>query len=67
MDLNKLSPAKFQQFTADITALELRAHALGLHVTAQALNNAKNASGWEKAGEIEHAARAARGLRPGEL
>lgn len=47
----------------DIQALESRAHRLGLHVTAHALNNAKNAIGWELAGNIEAAGMAARNDR----
>lgn len=42
---------------------EQRAHKLGLHVTGHALNRAKNALGWEVAGDVEQAGRAARGER----
>ncbi len=49
------------QLILDIQALENRAHRLGLHATAHALNSAKNASGWEIAGEPEKAGMAARG------
>lgn len=57
---------KAERLTADITQLELRAHKLGLHATARALNNAKNATGWEMAGDVITAAKAGRGQRPGE-
>lgn len=50
----------------DIQLLETRAHHLGLTVTGHALNNAKNAAGWEMAGNIELAGKAARGERSGE-
>lgn len=44
----------------DLQEVESRAHGLGMHVTARALNRAKNAAGWEIAGNIDEAARAAR-------
>lgn len=47
----------------DINALESRAHRLGMTVTGHALNNAKNAAGWELAGDTELAGKAARGER----
>lgn len=43
----------------DIQALESRCHRLGVHVTAHAMNRAKNALGWEMAGDIEQAGKAA--------
>lgn len=49
---------------SDIQALESRAHRLGMTVTGHALNNAKNAAGWELAGETEFAGMASRGERP---
>lgn len=39
----------------DINALEMRANALHLFPCARALNNAKNAAGWQLAGNIERA------------
>ena len=42
----------------DINALEMRANALGLFPCARALNNAKNAAGWQLAGNISRAAEA---------
>jgi hypothetical protein len=47
-----------QQMIRDIQTLESFAHARGLHVTAHALNRAKNALGWEVAGDVEQAAKA---------
>lgn len=47
----------------DIQALENRAHRLGMTITGLALNNAKNAAGWEMAGETTLAGNAARGER----
>lgn len=47
----------------DIQAMQTRAHALGLHMTAHALNNAMNVCGWEQAGDTDAAAKAARGER----
>lgn len=49
----------------DIQELETRAHDHGMTITAHALNNAKNAAGWELAGETELAGKAARGERAG--
>lgn len=43
----------------DIQAMQSRAHRLGLPITARALNNAMNASGWEQAGDFLQAAKAA--------
>jgi len=50
----------------DLLEMEMRAHDIGMTITAHALNNAKNAAGWELAGDSIQAGRAARGLRPGE-
>jgi len=36
----------------DLITLEMRANALGLYPAARALNNAKNAIGWQLAGDI---------------
>ncbi len=55
----KTLTAANQQLLADIQALEGFAHARGFHVTAHALNRAKNALGWEMAGNIEEAGKAA--------
>lgn len=49
----------------DIQALEARCHQLGLMIGARALNNAKNAIGWEAAGNTDAADLATRGLRVG--
>lgn len=46
-----------------IEAAERQAHADGFHVTAHALNRAKNALGWEMAGDVEQAGKAARNDR----
>lgn len=43
---------------ADVQRLEVAASKIGLHITARALNNAKNAAGWEAAGNVEKAASA---------
>lgn len=49
-----------------IQKIESAAHRLGLHITGHALNNAKNASGWEVAGDIAMAGKAAIGVRAGD-
>ncbi len=48
---------------AEIEGLERTAHKLGMTITAHALNNAKNAWGWERAGNKLRAGLAARGER----
>lgn len=53
-----------QNMIQDVEELEQRAHHLGMHVTARALNNAKNALGWEMAGDLISAGKAAEGKRP---
>lgn len=47
----------------EVQRVEARAHQLGLHVTAHALNRAKNALGWEIAGDVAQAGKAARDER----
>lgn len=42
----------------ELQGLESRAHGMGLHVTGHALNRAKNALGWEIAGDIKQAGKA---------
>lgn len=54
------------KLTDDIQRLEARAMNLNLTITTRALNQAKNACGWERAGALGHAERAAVGKRPGE-
>lgn len=44
----------------EIERLERQAFTIGSHITGHALNRAKNALGWEMAGDIEQAAEAAR-------
>lgn len=43
---------------------ETQAHRDGFHVTAHALNRAKNALGWEMAGDVKQAGAASRDERP---
>lgn len=47
----------------DIETAEHRAHRNGFHVTAHALNRAKNALGWEMAGDVIKAGKASRDER----
>lgn len=44
-----------QTLLRDIEAIEMRANRLGLFPAARALNNAKNAVGWQLAGNIAEA------------
>lgn len=44
-----------QALLRDILVLEMRANAMGMFPAARALNNAKNAAGWQLAGNIEKA------------
>lgn len=48
-----------QLLLREILALEMRANTMGLFPAARALNNAKNAVGWQLAGNIEKADEAA--------
>lgn len=48
-----------QTLIRDLAALEIRANALHLFPAARALNNAKNAIGWQVAGNIAKADEAA--------
>jgi hypothetical protein len=57
---------RFRALVAAVQAAETEAHALGLHVTAHTINNAKNACGWEFSGNIEVAALASKGRRVGD-
>lgn len=59
-----INRAAQQMLVQEIEELEQRAFRLGLHVTARALNQAKNALGWEMAGNILAAGKASRGQRP---
>lgn len=59
-----INRAAHQMLVQEIGELEQRAHRLGMLVTARALNQAKNALGWEMAGNVLAAGKAARGSRP---
>lgn len=48
---------------AHIEAAEQQAHRDGFHITGHALNRAKNACGWEIAGDVERAGKASRDER----
>lgn len=61
----RMTGASGHGLLAHIEAAERRAHQDGFHVTAHALNRAKNALGWEMAGDVEQAGRASRDERPG--
>ncbi len=52
---------EFDKLVLEIDALQSRAHEIGMHVTGHALNRAKNVCGWEFSGDIEQAAKAAKG------
>lgn len=58
-----LNRAGQQNLVQDIQEIEDRAHRLGMHVTAHALNRAKNALGWEMVGDPVKAGKAARDER----
>ncbi len=57
-DKKAISLASAQNMIQEIQELESRAHDLGMHVTAHALNRAKNALGWEISGNVEQAGKA---------
>jgi hypothetical protein len=53
---HRVKPGAYEevrQIIADIQALETRAHQVKMTATAQALNVAKNAAGWELAEAME--------------
>lgn len=64
-DKRAINRLGMQDLASDVEALEQRARYLGAHVTAHALNRAKNALSWEIASDVEQAGRAARGQRSG--
>lgn len=66
MTLSRKQNIEAHEIINELQALETRAHAAGLTVTGHAINNAKNAAGWERAGDIVMAGKAARGKRAGE-
>jgi hypothetical protein len=51
-------------FTQDLEQLEQRAYLLGLMITARGIGRAKNASGWERTGNLTAAAMALKGETP---
>lgn len=51
------SPA-MSALVQDIQELESRAHCLHMYITAHGLNRAKNAAGWEMAGDLLAAGKA---------
>jgi hypothetical protein len=53
-----------QQLLSEIEALEQEANRIGAYVTARTLNQAKNALGWEMAGDVLMAGKISRGERP---
>ena len=59
----KVSVASGSGLLAHIEAAEQQAHRDGFHVTAHALNRAKNACGWEIAGDTVRAGKAVRDER----
>lgn len=61
-----LAAAARQKLLAQLQSLETEAHKIGMTATAHAINNAKNACGWEMAGNIVMAGKASRGQRAGE-
>lgn len=63
-DKMALNVAAQRQLIQEIEEIEQRAHRLGMHVTAGALNRAKNALGWETIGDVKRAGEAARDQRP---
>lgn len=54
----------FVRLAMDLIAIQKRAHDMGLHVTARAINQAVSASGWESSGDTVKAAACARGEHP---
>lgn len=61
--LNTISRPKIDELILEIDALERKANSLGLYPAARALNNAKNAAGWQLAGNLEKANDASKGIK----
>lgn len=59
-DKRAINIAATRNLISEIQEIESRAHALGMHVTGHALNRARNALGWELAGDTEQAGKAAK-------
>lgn len=66
MTLSKKQNIEAHEIINALQALEMRAHSAALTVTGHAINNAKNAAGWELAGHVVMAGKASRGERAGE-
>lgn len=66
MGLSRKQHIEAHEIINALQALETRAHAAGLTVMGHAINNAKNAAGWELAGDVVMAGKASRGERAGE-
>jgi hypothetical protein len=62
-DAQTINRAAQQGMIEEIQELEIRAHNLGMHITARALNEAKNALGYELARDHKQAVLASRGQR----
>jgi hypothetical protein len=58
---------EFDNLAREIDNLQNRAHEIGLHITGHALNRAKNACGWEFAGNSEQAVKATRSPQGSEV
>lgn len=52
-----------QRIISGLQMLQTKAQDAGLTITRHALNNAMNAAGWELAGNVDRAAKAAKGER----
>ncbi|HEX5244078.1 MAG TPA: hypothetical protein VFW23_12510 [Tepidisphaeraceae bacterium] len=63
-DIVAINRAACDNLLRDLQDIQSRAHRLGMHVTAHALNRAMNALGWEIAGDVEKAGKASRDERP---
>ena len=59
--------AERQIILQQLEEIERSAHVAGLTITARGINNAKNACGWEMAGNTDMAEKSTRGVRAGEL
>jgi len=63
LKLHSARGSELHEILSAIEALEQRCHRAGMIVTARGLNNAKNAAGWEAAGNLVRAGKATRGER----
>ena len=62
--LHKASHEQMRDLSARLVAIEQELHQVGMHATARATNRVVKVIGWEFAGDLAEAAKAARSDAP---